>query len=96
MTTYSVLKPNPAGRKIEENVDPNLRKIRHLIENFNVGKFFGMTASEREGNNFEEIDNISCTLYIAESRQHECPKLRIKIAGEEIQALIDTGCECPF
>jgi len=32
-------------------------------------------------------------LYIAESRRHECPKLQIKIAGEEIQALIDTGCE---
>jgi hypothetical protein len=32
-------------------------------------------------------------LYISESRRHECPKLKIKIAGEEIQALIDTGCE---
>ena len=36
---------------------------------------------------------MSYTLYIAESRRHECPKLQIKIAGEEIQALIDTGCE---
>jgi hypothetical protein len=75
MTTNSVLKPNPAGRKIEENVDPNLRKIWHLIESFNVGKFFETTASEREGNNFEVIDSISYTLYIAESRRHECPKL---------------------
>jgi hypothetical protein len=32
-------------------------------------------------------------LYIPESRQHECPKLKIKIAGEEIQALTDIGCE---
>jgi hypothetical protein len=32
-------------------------------------------------------------LYIAESRRHGCPKLKIEIAGEEIQALIDTGCE---
>ena len=40
-------------------------------------------------------DNISYTLYvyIAENRRHACPKLQIKIAGEEIQALIDTGCE---
>ena len=93
MTTNSVLKPNAAGRKIEENADPDLRKIRHLIENFNVGKFFETTTSEREGSDFEVIDNISYTLYIAKSRRHECPKLRIKIAGEEIEALIDTGCE---
>jgi len=39
MTTNSVLKPNPAGRKTEENADPELRKIRHLIEDFNVGNF---------------------------------------------------------
>jgi hypothetical protein len=65
MTTNSVLKPNAAGRKIEENADPDLRKIRHLIENFNVRNFFETTASEREENNF---DNISYTLYIAESR----------------------------
>jgi hypothetical protein len=49
MTANSVLKPNPASRKTEKNADPNLNKIRHLIENFNIGKFYEMTANEGEG-----------------------------------------------
>jgi len=93
MTTNSILKPNPVSRKFEENADPNLYKIQHLTENFNIGKFYELTPNEGEGYNFEVTDNISYTLYIAESRPHECPKLQIKIAGEEIQALVDTGCE---
>jgi hypothetical protein len=56
-------------------------------------KFYELTVNEGETDNYEVTDNISYTLYIAESRRHECPKLQIKIAGEEIQALIDTGCE---
>jgi predicted aspartyl protease len=92
-TTNSVLRPSPASKKIEKNADPNLSKFRHLIENFNIGKFYELTANEGEGDNFEVTDNISYTLYIAESLRHECPKLQIKIAGEEIKALIDTGCE---
>jgi hypothetical protein len=56
------------------------------------GKFYELAANDGEGDNFEVTDNISYTLYIADSRRHECPKLQIKIA-EKIQALIDTGCE---
>ena len=52
-----------------------------------------MTANEGEGDNFEVTDNISYTLYTAENGLHECPKLQIKIAREEIEALIDTRCE---
>jgi len=70
-----------------------LSKIRHLIKNFNIRKFYELTINERERDNYDVTDNISYTLYIAESRRHECPKLQIKIAGGEIQALIDTGCE---
>jgi len=92
MTTNSFLKLNPASRKIDKNADPNLRKIRHLIENFNIGKFYELTANEGERENYE-VTGISYTLYIAESRRHECPKLQIKISGEEILALIDTECE---
>jgi hypothetical protein len=50
-------------------------------------------VKERERDNYEVTNNISYTLYITESRRHERPKLQIKIAGEETQALIDTGCE---
>ena len=38
-------------------------------------------------------DEIICTLYLAENRRNECPRLLINIAGEEIFSLIDTGCE---
>jgi hypothetical protein len=93
MTTNSFLKPNPAGNKTDKNADPNLSKIWHLIVNFNIGKFYEMMANEGEGDNLEVTDNISYALYIAERRRHECPKLQIRIAGEEIQALIDIGRE---
>jgi hypothetical protein len=32
-------------------------------------------------------------LYIAESKRHECPKVKIMIGGEEVSALLDTRCE---
>jgi hypothetical protein len=38
-------------------------------------------------------EDISYTLYLAESKRHECPKLKIMIDGEEVSALLDTGCE---
>jgi hypothetical protein len=97
MTTDLFLKPNPTSSKIDKNADPNLSKIWHLIENFNITKFYELTAHEgereRETENYEVTNNNSYTLYFAESRRQECPKLKIKIVGEEIQALIDTGCE---
>ena len=93
MTTSLVLKPNHTNRIIEKNVDSNLDKIWHLAENFDTGKFFEVTVNEGEGENYEVTDDISYTLYIAENRRIECPKLQITILGEEIQALIDTGCE---
>ena len=37
--------------------------------------------------------DVSYTLYIAESKRHECPKLKIMTGGEEVSALLDTGCE---
>jgi hypothetical protein len=69
-----------------------LNKTRHLIENFNIIKFYELTANEEEKGNYEVTD-ISYALYIVEIRLHKCLKLKIKITGEEIQALIDTGCE---
>jgi len=93
MTTDLFLKPNPTSSKSDKSTDLDLSKIRQLIENFNVGKCYELTDNEGQRVNYEVTDSISYTLYIAESQRHECPKLQIKIAGEEIQALIDTGCE---
>jgi hypothetical protein len=93
MTTVLCLKPNSTSSKIDRNDDSNLNNTRHLIENINVIKFYELNANEEEKDNNEITDDISYTLYIVESRRHECPKLKIKIAGEEIQVLIDMGCE---
>jgi hypothetical protein len=59
MTTNSVPKPNPASRKMEKSAYLNLSKIRHLIKNFNIGKFYELAANEGEGDNFDVTDNIA-------------------------------------
>ena len=38
-------------------------------------------------------EDATYTLYTAESKRKECPKLKIMIGGEEVSALLDTGCE---
>jgi hypothetical protein len=48
--------------------------------------------------NGEEIESavtneISYTLFISEDKRHECPRIQIRILDQEINALIDTGCE---
>jgi hypothetical protein len=37
--------------------------------------------------------HISCTLYMAENRCHECTRLLIKILYQDIFGLVRTGCE---
>ena len=93
MTTVSPLKPNPASRKLEKAVDPCANKIRHLVQDFNIEKFYELSVEDGEAYSSDLTDNISHTLYIAEGRRQECPKVRIMIAGEEVDALVDTGCE---
>jgi len=48
MTTDSILKPNPTSSKIYNNSGTKLKKIRHLRENFNIRKFYDLTADEEE------------------------------------------------
>jgi len=56
--------------------------------------FFRHTPSLDEGAVNSELDKeVSYTLYIAESKRHECPILKIMKGREEISALLDTGCE---
>jgi hypothetical protein len=66
ITTDSILKPNPISSKIVNNSGSNLNKIRHLIENFNIRKFYELMANEGERDNYEGTDNISYILCIAE------------------------------
>jgi len=50
MTTDSFLKSSPTSSKFDMNADPNLNKIRHLIENFNIREFYELAVGggERE------------------------------------------------
>jgi hypothetical protein len=67
-----------------------------LVEEFKFEKFFELTSAENiseESTCNTGTEDISYTLYIAENRRHECPKLLIKILDLKISALIDTGCE---
>jgi len=67
MTTDSILKPNPTSSKIfNNNAGPNLSKIRHMKENFNVLEFYELAANEWKRDNYEGIDKISYTVCIAE------------------------------
>jgi len=95
ITDHSIPKPNQSDVRIIENVDGNLKNILELAEAFEFQEFFDLTTvniSEESTNN-AVTDDVSYTLYIAENRRHECTKLLIKIVGQEIFALIDTGCE---
>ena len=31
--------------------------------------------------------------YIAEEKLHECPRILVRVGGEEVSAILDTGCE---
>lgn len=65
-----------------------------LAEAFEFEKIFELTTVNirEESADNTVTDDISYTLYIAENRRHECPRL-LKILDQEIFALIDTGCE---
>jgi len=94
ITENTIPKPNQSDIRADRNSDGNLN-ILELVKTFECEKFFELTTVNISG---ESMDNsatgdISYTLYIAENRHHECPKLLIKILDQEIFALIDTGCE---
>jgi len=58
---------------------------------FNVPRIFEILNSE-EGD-LKLSDERKYTLFIAEDKLHECPKVKVTIGSEEITAILDTGCE---
>jgi hypothetical protein len=75
----------------------NTSKNKEILENFNLAPFFRRALNLEEDVTDGEIEKyVSYTLYIAESERHKCPKLKIMIGGEEISALLDTGCELQY
>jgi len=69
--------------------------ILELVKTFEFEKILELTTVNISGESTDNTatDDVSYTLYIAENRRHECPKLLIKILDQNIFALIDTGCE---
>jgi hypothetical protein len=95
ITENTIPKPNQSDIRADRNSDGNLN-ILELVKTFEFEKFFELTTVNISG---ESMDNtatgdISYTLYIAENRHHERPKLLIKILDQELFALIDRVVNC--
>jgi len=69
----------------------NDKDIKDLVDNFNVPRIFQLLNSE-EGD-LKLSDERKHTLFIAEDKLQECPKVKVTIGNEEITAILDTGCE---
>jgi hypothetical protein len=91
--TTSLPKPKLTPEQYAGYAEINISKSKEILENFNVASFFRRALNlEGDAAEGEMEEDISYTLYIAESKRHECPKLKIMIGGAEISALLDTGC----
>jgi hypothetical protein len=90
----SLPEPKLCHEQTAEHAETNTNTIEETVENFNVAPFFRHALNlEEDAGNVELDTNVSYALYIAESKRHECPRLKNMICGEEISALLDTGCE---
>ena len=56
-----------------------------------MSTFFEHLASEED--ELELIDERWYTLFIAEDKLQECPKVKVTIGNEEVTSILDTGCE---
>jgi hypothetical protein len=89
----SLLKPKLTHKQYAGYAEINAPKNKEILENFNVVSFFRRALNlEEDAADGEMEKDVSYTLYIAESKRHECTKLKIRIGEEEVSALLDTGC----
>jgi len=95
MSTYKITTSLPKPKLTHEQyAEINTSKSKQILENFNVASFFRCALNlEVEVADGKREKDVSYMLYIAESKRHECPKLKILLGGEEVSALLDTGCE---
>jgi hypothetical protein len=94
MTKHFIPKPNQSDITADRISNRHL-DILEIVKTFEFEKFLELTTVNfsRESTDKITTGDTSYTLYIAENRRHEYPKLLIKIIDQEIFALIDTGCE---
>jgi len=94
ITENFIPKPKQSDISADGNNDRNLN-ILELVKTFEFEKIFELATVNISGESTDNTaaDDITYTLYIAENRRHECPKLLIRILDQEMSALINTGCE---
>jgi hypothetical protein len=93
--TTSIPEPKLSYEQRAEYAEASAGIPRELLEYFNVESLFGHTLKLKEPGTVpnEQDREVNYTLYIAESGTHHCPRLNVTIGGEEVAALLDTGCE---
>jgi hypothetical protein len=99
-STYITQIITPEPKQVENRSNKRVAKgkeenILALLTEFNPARFFELATAGSYGETARDgmAEINSYTLYIAEDRRHNCPKLLIQILGQDIYALIDTGCE---
>jgi len=95
ITENNISNPNQSNSRADRISDGNLN-ILELVKTFEFEKFFELTTVNISGESTDNTatDDIGYTLYIAENRRHECPKLLIKMLDQELFALIDRVVNC--
>jgi hypothetical protein len=83
ITTNFIPKPNQSDITADRISNRNL-DILETVETFEFEKFFDVTTINFSKESTDITTDISYTLYIAENRRHECPKLLIKIRPGDI------------
>jgi hypothetical protein len=93
--TTSIPEPKLSQKRRAGHAETSTDTITEIVEKFRVASLFrqALELKEADAADNEPDNEISYSLYIAESKRHECHKLKIMICGEEIAALLDTGCE---
>jgi len=81
----------PKYQPFEINCAVNNEEIKTPAENFDVSKMLEQLSFEED--ELELIDEEWYTLFIAEDKLQECPKVKVTIGNEEIASILDTGCE---
>ena len=90
--TTSLQRPKLKHERYAEYSKINTSTRKEILETFNGASFFRSAQNlEEDAADGERGQEVGYTLYIAESRRHECRKLKVMISEEMILALLDTG-----
>ena len=88
----SLLVVTDSTARLNNTMSPMGREA--LVDKFDVGSFFKYDTDEISDEiELKGEDEAKYTFYIAEEKLHEYPRILVRIGGEEVSAILDTGCE---